>query len=210
MQGLVRAIKSLHNHRKVVACRLRGVGTRLAYGGAFSAGTAFQVGAGVCIDLYGLLTIGKNVKLSDGCHLVVGPNAELILGDGVFVGRQTVIAAGTSIRIGEGTDIAEQCSIRDSDHALESEDRRAGLAHFAPIVIGNRCWLGAGARILKGSTLGDGVVVGANAVVRGAFEPSVVIGGVPARVLKKIRRSSASARRGQERPRPPRFPAASS
>ena len=184
--SVVRAVKSLHNRRDGLGFLLRGAATRIAYAGAFSVGPAFQVGSGVRFNLYGDLFMGANVRLSDGCNIVVGPGAELYLGDNVFIGRQTVIVANQSIRIGEGTDIAEHCSIRDNSHALELEERRAGVAHFAPIVIGDRCWIGAGARILKGSTLGDGVVVGANAVVRGAFEPSIVIGGVPARVLKKI------------------------
>jgi acetyltransferase-like isoleucine patch superfamily enzyme len=47
-------------------------------------------------------------------------------------------------------------------------------------------WLGAGVRVLRGSRLGARVVVGANAVVRGAFEEGVVIAGVPARIIKPL------------------------
>jgi acetyltransferase-like isoleucine patch superfamily enzyme len=51
------------------------------------------------------------------------------------------------------------------------------------VVIGNRCWIGANATILKGVTLGDGCVVGAGAVVTRAVKPCEVVAGVPARPL---------------------------
>jgi len=159
---------------------------RATHANAWSVGSGFDVGTNVRIGLYGRMRIGKNVKLSDGCNLVVGPGAELHLGDDVFVGRNTVIAAGVSIRIGNGTDIAEHCTIRDADHALDPAERREGKATFSPISIGARSWLGAGVRVLKGSQLGEGVVVGANAVVRGSFESHSVVAGVPARIIRKL------------------------
>ena len=51
-------------------------------------------------------------------------------------------------------------------------------------VVGNDCWIGAGAVFLDGAEIGDGCVVGANAVVKGKFEPYSVIAGVPAKIIK--------------------------
>jgi acetyltransferase-like isoleucine patch superfamily enzyme len=112
----------------------------------------------------------------------------MVIGNDVFVGRDTVIVSCQSVTIGDGVDIAEHCSIRDADHELLPERRAAGGAVMTPIAIGERCWLGAGARVLRGSRLAAGVVVGANAVVKGSFEPEVLIAGVPARVVKKLER----------------------
>ena len=52
--------------------------------------------------------------------------------------------------------------------------------------IGNYCYIGAGAVILGGVTIGDDAIIGANAVVTKDVEPGVVMVGVPARVLKKV------------------------
>lgn len=51
--------------------------------------------------------------------------------------------------------------------------------------IGNNCWIGAKATILDGTSIGNGCVVAAGAVVTGCFPDDVVIGGVPARILKE-------------------------
>lgn len=57
-----------------------------------------------------------------------------------------------------------------------------------PVAIGNNCWIGAGAIILGGVTLGDNVTVAAGAVVTKSFRGDCLIGGVPARILKEFGR----------------------
>ena len=58
----------------------------------------------------------------------------------------------------------------------------------APIHIGKNVWIGANATILAGVTVGDGSVVAAGAVVAKDVEPNTVVGGVPAKFIKKIER----------------------
>ncbi|MDG6348291.1 DapH/DapD/GlmU-related protein [Luteimonas sp. 8-5] len=62
-----------------------------------------------------------------------------------------------------------------------------------PIVIGNDCWIGAGAIILPGVNLGDHVVVAAGAIVTKSFECNQLIGGVPARVISGLPPYSGSS-----------------
>ncbi len=57
---------------------------------------------------------------------------------------------------------------------------------YAPIHIGKNVWIGANATVLAGVTIGDGAVVAAGAVVTKDVEPNMVVGGVPAKVIKKI------------------------
>ena len=57
---------------------------------------------------------------------------------------------------------------------------------YAPIHIGKNVWIGANATVLAGVTIGDGAVVAAGAVVRKDVEPNTIVGGVPAKVIKKI------------------------
>jgi acetyltransferase-like isoleucine patch superfamily enzyme len=183
---LGRLTKSLHNRLTVGRARARGLLLRVLRGSALEAGPGLSIGLGVEVDVYGDLRLGRDVTLASGCHLYVGPGAELVIGDGVFVGRHTVVAAGRSIRIGARTAIAEHCTIRDGDHDPDPARRREGGDLHTPIEIDDDCWIGAGVRILRGSRLGPGVVVGANAVVRSAFEAAVVVAGVPARVVRRL------------------------
>jgi acetyltransferase-like isoleucine patch superfamily enzyme len=188
MLSFQRAAKSLYNRAATARAQLRGLIYRAVYAPVWSAAPGLWVDAGVKVEVYGDLRLGRNVKLSAGSCLVAGPGATLEIGDGVFIGRNTIIVATESIRIGAGTDVAEHCTIRDADHDLLPEGRAAGRAMKTPIDIGERCWLGAGVRVLRGTRLGAGVVVGANAVVKGIFESELVIAGAPARVVKKLER----------------------
>lgn len=94
-----------------------------------------------------------------------------------------------SIIIGRNTDIGSGCKIIDNDfHPLPYSERypeeRLDLLKKRPVVIGEGCFLGANSIILKGTTLGKNVVVGAGSVVSGTFPDNVIIAGNPARIIK--------------------------
>lgn len=108
--------------------------------------------------------IGKNFYANHGCTIL---DCNL-----VTIGDRCLLAPGVCISA--------------ATHPLEAERRAAGEEYTAPITLGNDCWLGANSTICPGVTLGNGVVVGAGAVVTKSFGDNVVLGGVPARVLKTI------------------------
>ena len=60
-------------------------------------------------------------------------------------------------------------------------------------MIGNDCWIGAGAVFLDGAEIGDGCIVGANAVVIGKFPNNTIIAGMPAKVIGNRGRNAKSA-----------------
>jgi acetyltransferase-like isoleucine patch superfamily enzyme len=185
MLALKRATKSAHIRWDIARSRARGALLRLVYAPVWSCGPGLTAGAGVHLEVYGELRLGRDVRLSPGCSLTVGPAATLDLGDGAFVGRNTVIVAVSSIQIGARALIAEHCTIRDADHHLGADERRGETKSVSrPMTIGADVWIGAGARILRGADLGAGAVVGANAVVRHAVPAHAVVAGVPAKLIK--------------------------
>jgi acetyltransferase-like isoleucine patch superfamily enzyme len=91
--------------------------------------------------------------------------------------------ARNGIIIKENTLIGPNVSIISMNHDLNSYDK---YIEEAPIVIGKNCWIGAGAIITAGVQLGDHTVVAAGAVVRKSFEGNVLIGGIPAQVIRDL------------------------
>lgn len=88
--------------------------------------------------------------------------------------------------IGDDVFIAPNCCITTAEHALDPEQRKAGMEVAKPVTIGNNVWLGAGAIVLAGVTIGDNTVVGAGSVVTKDLPAGVVAAGVPCRVRRKI------------------------
>ena len=70
--------------------------------------------------------------------------------------------------------------------ALFSQLIRRAWLHPAPIVIGDRVWIGSNATVLPGVTIGDGAIVAAGAVVTKDVAPNTVVAGVPARLLRPL------------------------
>ncbi len=87
------------------------------------------------------------------------------------------------ISIGENTWIGPRVSIISMNHDLQDYTK---YVHGEPIVIGRDCWIGTGAIITAGVQLGDHTVVAAGAVVTKSFEGNCLVGGVPARVIRKL------------------------
>jgi maltose O-acetyltransferase len=90
------------------------------------------------------------------------------------------------VEIGDENMFGPDIYITDSDHSFgEGVSPKASPMQKGRVRIGNRCWIGAKAVILKNVELGDGCVVGAGAVVTRNFPPGSLIAGVPARPLVK-------------------------
>jgi acetyltransferase-like isoleucine patch superfamily enzyme len=137
------------------------------------------------------LRVGNNVHLNGFFGVGSGRAYErprLILEDNVHVGHQVTFAIGKEIVIEEGVMIANNCYFADTDsHPVEPELRVAGcppaLHNIKPVRICRNAWIGHGAHIMKGVTVGEGAVVAAGSVVVKDVPPFSVVAGNPARVV---------------------------
>jgi acetyltransferase-like isoleucine patch superfamily enzyme len=124
-------------------------------------------------------TVSGDFAVYSNFHLGVAEGATLRLGSG-FLNNGSLLVCTTEVTIGEMCLFGEQVIIRDDDsHGLDHRPRRA------PITIGDRVWVGMRAMILKGVTIGDGAVIAAGAVVTKDVPAGALVGGVPARVIRK-------------------------
>lgn len=129
-------------------------------------------GKGMMISPTASFANGQNIVLGDRLHL--GANSSLwagpgkgriLLGDDVLIAPNVMVTAA-NYRFDDGSPVTDQ--------AMDEID----------IVIGSDVWIGYGAVILAGSTIGDGAIIGACAVVRGEIPKGAVAVGNPARVVR--------------------------
>ena len=152
----------------------------------FSAAGPVSFGRGVRIKITdgGRVCLGENVCLDDYC-LIYAQKGRIHIGDDVYLGQGTQVVAKKAIDIGDDCLLAPYTVIRDANHktAYGKLIRQQGF-DIQPVRLGRDCWLGSHVVITAGSTLGDGVVVGANAVVLGQVPDNAITAGVPAQVVK--------------------------
>lgn len=160
------------------------------------------------------ISIGSHTRLHDHVYIDALSKKGVILGKNIVLGRGTRIQCsgslchvGQGIRIGDHTTFGNDCFFGAAGGIVIGQDviagqyirfhsenhkyndlnrliRRQGTVRRG-IKVGNNCWIGSGAVFLDGAQLGDGCVVAANAVVTGIFPENSVIGGIPAKVMKK-------------------------
>lgn len=137
------------------------------------------------------LNIGDNVSIGRNTSIQVTGSLRN-LGKGITIGKN--VGLGTNgyyggaggVKIGDDTIFGNFVSVHPENHNFANLDlpiRLQGVNHKG-IIIGKGCWIGAKATILDGTIIGDGCIVAAGAVVTGHFPDNVIIGGVPAKIIK--------------------------
>jgi acetyltransferase-like isoleucine patch superfamily enzyme len=135
------------------------------------------------ISNYTTNLVGVNRKCIVATH---SDNAVIQIGNECgFSG--TVIGAAKSIIIGNNVFFGANTLITDFDwHAVEPELRKTGKPKSAPIVIEDNVWIGINTVVLKGVTIGQNSVIGANSLVVKDIPANVIAGGNPCKVIKPI------------------------
>lgn len=107
------------------------------------------------------------------------------LGRGVFMNFGCVILDCATVTIGDRTLLAPGVHIYAATHPLDTAQRSALWEYALPVTIGRDVWIGGHATICPGVTIGDGAVIGAGAVVTRDVPAGAVVGGNPARPIRR-------------------------
>ncbi len=166
--------------------RLRGRLLARRYGA-----TGLRVGRSVVVEGPSRVTLGAGVSLKSHVFLgASGPQGAIGIGARTRVDRQTVLYGQGGLHIGAGCAIAAGVIIYSQSNQYAASPGAPVLSQpvvYAPVHVGDDVWIGAGAVLLPGVTVGDHAVVAAGAVVTRDVAPWAVVGGVPARVLSSRR-----------------------
>ncbi len=128
--------------------------------------------------------MGEHVDVNPPFWCDYGYNTSV--GDYFFANRYCQILDGGKVTFGDHVFIAPNCLFTTAEHALDPEQRNAGLEVALPISIGNNVWIGAGTIVLGGVSIGDNTVIGAGSVVTKSIPANVVAVGAPCHVLREI------------------------
>lgn len=134
----------------------------------------------------GILEIGNNVTIDEGVRiLLTKPSPRLYIGDYVTIGQHVIITVKTEMHIGAYTLIGPYVQITDNNHTTKRENLiKYQRSTIKSVNIGFDVWIGSGAKILAGVSIGNGAVIGANAVVTHDIPDFAIAVGCPARVVK--------------------------
>lgn len=130
--------------------------------------------------------IGKNVFFGRGVEIKNWQNFEI--GSNVSIHKDCYIDAIGGLIISDDVSIAHNSSILTFEHTWENKDEpiRSNPVKLNSVKIENDVWIGCGCRILSGVVIGSRSIVAAGAVVSKSVEKNTLVGGVPAKLIKKI------------------------
>jgi acetyltransferase-like isoleucine patch superfamily enzyme len=138
------------------------------------------------------ITPGSILEIGNGCTIqdysffqLTMPRPKVYIGNNTVIGRHNIITAKNLIRIGNDVLIGSYVQIIDHEHGtLRNMRIRDQEAKIGEVIIGDDVWIGAGAKILMDAHIGNGAIIGANAVVTGDVPAYAIVVGAPARVIK--------------------------
>jgi acetyltransferase-like isoleucine patch superfamily enzyme len=142
-------------------------------------GVRLEIGRGarVVLGRWSWLGHGTKVRAHEG---------EVVIGAKSVLGQECTISAYQHVSIGRECIVADRVMLIDFDHGVVEVERPIRLQgiYKRDVRVGNNVWLGYGACVLRGVTVGDNSVIGTNAVVTKDLPANAVAAGVPARVVR--------------------------
>ena len=144
---------------------------------------------GPCLEL----EIGRKARVDFGRFVWIGHGTKIRCHEGVVeigaktvMGQECTISAYKRVRIGEQCVIADRAMFIDFDHGVVEVERpiRVQGIYTREVEVGSNVWIGYGACILRGVSVGDNSIVGTNSVVTKDVPANAVVAGVPARIVR--------------------------
>ncbi|MEC5199617.1 galactoside O-acetyltransferase [Arthrobacter sp. PL16] len=129
--------------------------------------------------------LGKTCYFEPPLHANWG-GRHVFVGDSVYANFNLTLVDDGDIYIGSNTMFGPNVVVATAGHPILPELRARGLQYNLPVHIGSNVWIGGGAQIMPGLTIGDDTVIGAGSVVTRDLPSGVVAVGVPCRVLRQI------------------------
>lgn len=186
--------------RMVLAKRIflkTGKGVQIGKGVSLRHPWKIEIGESTAIDDNSLLdargcasgqfTIGKKVLIAANCLIQSKSDSGTVsIGDECSIGGQTTITSAGGIEIGSNVLIAGQCYIGGGRYVtddLEVPMMHQGMYSRGRLTIGSDVWIGAGARVIDGTKIGKGSIIGTGAVVVKDVPEYSIVAGVPAKVI---------------------------
>ena len=117
------------------------------------------------------IEIGNDVTIGHNCH--IGAINKIVIGNNVLTGARVLITDHS-----HGNNLAEE---------LDQPVNKRVLYSKGPVIIGNNVWIGEGASVLPGVSIGDNAIIGSNSVVTHNVPENTLVAGNPAKIIKKIR-----------------------
>ncbi|MCX6389261.1 MAG: acyltransferase [Solirubrobacterales bacterium] len=142
-------------------------------------GVTFEIGRDAT------LTLGRWSWIGHGCKFRVH-EGEVEIGAKTVLGQECTITAFQHISIGRECILADRVMLIDFDHGVVEVERpiREQGIYKRDVRVGHNCWIGYGACMLRGVSVGDNAIVGTSAVVTKDVPDNAIVGGSPARVLR--------------------------
>jgi acetyltransferase-like isoleucine patch superfamily enzyme len=138
--------------------------------------------SGFCLEI----NTAKKITIYDDCKFELSENSILTIGSNVVFSYGVILCCRNRVTIGNDVQIGEYTSIRDSTHDYSElgVPMKYNPDISREIIIGNNVWIGRNCLIMPGSIIEDGVVVGANSIVKGTLKKDCIYGGNPIKLLK--------------------------
>ncbi|MCF8891227.1 sugar O-acetyltransferase, partial [Priestia megaterium] len=134
----------------------------------------------------------KSLFGSTGENVYVEPNIRVDYGYNIFVGENffanfdCVILDICEVRFGDNCLLGPSVHIYTATHPIDPNERNSGKEYAKPIIFGDNVWIGGSSVINPGVKIGDNVVIASGSVVTKDIPNNVVVGGNPAKIIKKI------------------------
>lgn len=135
-----------------------------------------------------ILLRGIGYQIGEGTK-IVGPifnSGKLIIGCNCWIGTNLKVYGNGEVRIGDYCDIAPDVTFLTGGHLIGNKIRRAGEGENYNISVGKGCWIGAKSTIARSVTIGDSSVLATCSCVINDVPENVLVGGVPARIIKVL------------------------